>query len=393
MKNKTKIGTAIAVVIFAGAVGGFVYSAHAKTVENNSEQNATIALSQAQKKLTQANLNSAQDAIKDVKNKSVKVKDNKKYIALKTEFGNENTAKNALAKAEQTDSAQNIKVAQEAIDKVTRNEAHQTLMVKFNTVNARYTLEQKATASVKAFTTDYNNSAKLKTAQADVAKLSATDSKALKAQLSKEISDAQNKAKADAAKKAASAAKAINKGNEQNSSGTNSGTANASASASASASESNGASANTAGGDSAASSANSGTSSYTGGSNYGGGSVYSGGSTSYSGGGSTSYSGGGSTNSGTTSNGGASSSNYGSSSSHASSNTPAAQHSGNSSSSDDGGYTPPTNDGKKEYIFSIYKNGQCLESQSFSDYNSGYSWACGEVGKYGAGTTIQNNMF
>ncbi len=383
MKNKTKIGTAVAVVIFAGAVGGFVYSAHAKTVENNSEQNATIALSQAQKKLTQANLNSAQDAIKDVKNKSVKVKDNKKYIALKTEFGNENTAKNALAKAEQTDSAQNIKVAQEAIDKVTRNEAHQTLMVKFNTVNARYTLEQKATASVKAFTTDYNNSAKLKTAQADVAKLSATDSKALKAQLSKEISDAQNKAKADAAKKAASAAKAINKGNEQNSSGTNSGTANASASASAS--ESNGASANTAGGDSAASSANSGTSSYTGGSNYGGGSVYSGGSTSYSGGGST--------NSGTTSNGGASSSNYGSSSSHASSNTPAAQHSGNSSSSDDGGYTPPTNDGKKEYIFSIYKNGQCLESQSFSDYNSGYSWACGEVGKYGAGTTIQNNMF
>ncbi|MDG5049540.1 hypothetical protein [Lactococcus lactis] len=381
MKNKTKIGTAVAVVIFAGAVGGFVYSAHAKTVENNSEQNATIALSQAQKKLTQANLNSAQDAIKDVKNKSVKVKDNKKYIALKTEFGNENTAKNALAKAEQTDSAQNIKVAQEAIDKVTRNEAHQTLMVKFNTVNARYTLEQKATASVKAFTTDYNNSAKLKTAQADVAKLSATDSKALKAQLSKEISDAQNKAKADAAKKAASAAKAINKGNEQNSSGTNSGTANASASAS----ESNGASANTAGGDSAASSANSGTSSYTGGSNYGGGSVYSGGSTSYSGGGST--------NSGTTSNGGASSSNYGSSSSHASSNTPAAQHSGNSSSSDDGGYTPPTNDGKKEYIFSIYKNGQCLESQSFSDYNSGYSWACGEVGKYGAGTTIQNNMF
>lgn len=391
MKNKTKIGTAVAVVIFAGAVGGFVYSAHAKTVENNSEQNATIALSQAQKKLTQANLNSAQDAIKDVKNKSVKVKDNKKYIALKTEFGNENTAKNALAKAEQTDSAQNIKVAQEAIDKVTRNEAHQTLMVKFNTVNARYTLEQKATASVKAFTSDYNNSAKLKTAQADVAKLSATDSKALKAQLSKEISDAQNKAKADAAKKAASAAKAINKGNEQNSSGTNSGTANASASASAS--ESNGASANTAGGDSAASSANSGTSSYTGGSNYGGGSVYSGGSTSYSGGGSTSYSGGGSTNSGTTSNGGASSSNYGSSSSHASSNTPAAQHSGNSSSSDDGGYTPPTNDGKKEYIFSIYKNGQCLESQSFSDYNSGYSWACGEVGKYGAGTTIQNNMF
>lgn len=383
MKNKTKIGTAVAVVIFAGAVGGFVYSAHAKTVENNSEQNATIALSQAQKKLTQANLNSAQDAIKDVKNKSVKVKDNKKYIALKTEFGNENTAKNALAKAEQTDSAQNIKVAQEAIDKVTRNEAHQTLMVKFNTVNARYKLEQKATASVKAFTTDYNNSAKLKTAQADVAKLSATDSKALKAQLSKEISDAQNKAKADAAKKAASAAKAINKGNEQNSSGTNSGTANASASASAS--ESNGASANTAGGDSAASSANSGTSSYTGGSNYGGGSVYSGGSTSYSGGGST--------NSGTTSNGGASSSNYGSSSSHASSNTPAAQHSGNSSSSDDGGYTPPTNDGKKEYIFSIYKNGQCLESQSFSDYNSGYSWACGEVGKYGAGTTIQNNMF
>ena len=381
MKNKTKIGTAVAVVIFAGAVGGFVYSAHAKTVENNSEQNATIALSQAQKKLTQANLNSAQDAIKDVKNKSVKVKDNKKYIALKTEFGNENTAKNALAKAEQTDSAQNIKVAQEAIDKVTRNEAHQTLMVKFNTVNARYTLEQKATASVKAFTTDYNNSAKLKTAQADVAKLSATDSKALKAQLSKEISDAQNKAKADAAKKAASAAKAINKGNEQNSSGTNSGTANASASAS----ESNGASANTAGGDSAASSANSGTSSYTGGSNYGGGSVYSCGSTSYSGGGST--------NSGTTSNGGASSSNYGSSSSHASSNTPAAQHSGNSSSSDDGGYTPPTNDGKKEYIFSIYKNGQCLESQSFSDYNSGYSWACGEVGKYGAGTTIQNNMF
>ena len=381
MKNKTKIGTAVAVVIFAGAVGGFVYSAHAKTVENNSEQNATIALSQAQKKLTQANLNSAQDAIKDVKNKSVKVKDNKKYIELKTEFGNENTAKNALAKAEQTDSAQNIKVAQEAIDKVTRNEAHQTLMVKFNTVNARYTLEQKATASVKAFTTDYNNSAKLKTAQADVAKLSATDSKALKAQLSKEISDAQNKAKADAAKKAASAAKAINKGNEQNSSGTNSGTANASASAS----ESNGASANTAGGDSAASSANSGTSSYTGGSNYGGGSVYSGGSTSYSGGGST--------NSGTTSNGGASSSNYGSSSSHASSNTPAAQHSGNSSSSDDGGYTPPTNDGKKEYIFSIYKNGQCLESQSFSDYNSGYSWACGEVGKYGAGTTIQNNMF
>lgn len=381
MKNKTKIGTAVAVVIFAGAVGGFVYSAHAKTVENNSEQNATIALSQAQKKLTQANLNSAQDAIKDVKNKSVKVKDNKKYIALKTEFGNENTAKNALAKAEQTDSAQNIKVAQEAIDKVTRNEAHQTLMVKFNTVNARYTLEQKATASVKAFTTDYNNSAKLKTAQADVAKLSATDSKALKAQLSKEISDAQNKAKADAAKKAASAAKAINKGNEQNSLGTNSGTANASASAS----ESNGASANTAGGDSAASSANSGTSSYTGGSNYGGGSVYSGGSTSYSGGGST--------NSGTTSNGGASSSNYGSSSSHASSNTPAAQHSGNSSSSDDGGYTPPTNDGKKEYIFSIYKNGQCLESQSFSDYNSGYSWACGEVGKYGAGTTIQNNMF
>ncbi|ARE27228.1 MULTISPECIES: hypothetical protein [Lactococcus] len=388
MKNKTKIGTAVAVVIFAGAVGGFVYSAHAKTVENNSEQNATIALSHAQKKLTQANLNSAQDAIKDVKNKSVKVKDNKKYIALKTEFGNENTAKKALAKAEQTDSAQNIKVAQEAIDKVTRNEAHQTLMVKFNTVNARYTLEQKATASVKAFTTDYNNSAKLKTAQADVAKLSATDSKALKAQLSKEISDAQNKAKADAAKKAASAAKAINKGNEQNSSGTNSGTANASASASAS--ESNGASANTAGGysaggDSAASSANSGTSSYTGGSNYGGGSVYSGGSTSYSGGGST--------NSGTTSNGGASSSNYGSSSSHASSNTPAAQHSGNSSSSDDGGYTPPTNDGKKEYIFSIYKNGQCLESQSFSDYNSGYSWACGEVGKYGAGTTIQNNMF
>ena len=29
MKNKTKIGTAVAVVIFAGAVGGFVYSAHA----------------------------------------------------------------------------------------------------------------------------------------------------------------------------------------------------------------------------------------------------------------------------------------------------------------------------------------------------------------------------
>jgi peptidoglycan DL-endopeptidase CwlO len=148
------------------------------------------------------------NAVKAAHDKQVQQEAKKKSDEkIKAENDAEIAATTALATADKVDTDQNIKAAVDAIAKVKDTAKSKTFTTQLNVIKARQALENKAKAAVTTYQKDATNNTKFKAAQDAVNKLTAPQSKVLKEQLNKKISDSKaqvNKAKAaaDAAKKA-----------------------------------------------------------------------------------------------------------------------------------------------------------------------------------------------
>lgn len=161
-KQKIIGGTAVAVLLIGG-FGFEIASANHHAKEIKAEQ-----------------LKQEEDTIKSKK--------------LKEEKLVQSQAKKSLDVAETTDTPKNIETAESLIKKVTDKKVQETFTEQLNEIKDRVKIEETANKAVSDYSKDATNQDKYKTAQQAIDKLTSNYSKALKEQLTKQLSDSKSQA-------------------------------------------------------------------------------------------------------------------------------------------------------------------------------------------------------